>query len=298
MGSPVKHERLAAYSRFLYSSPYIGHQPRIFITPKSNVLNNNYTQAATKAMISLDNVEQLLRVMYRAFWHVENKRFIIETIRYYQNGQRYTAQTVQLDLRTIYHPRSGLSWAFDSTTFEYDNFEMPERIEYSWMENTSQYFDGYPIEVMSGYVEAGKVEQRKVDRFVADLDYMLVSSGDVDKEGFLVLDVTEDGYVPYVNMDFEGESIMLQNGYCSFIYLHPMYHVFDLPSNEVKMNDSQVTLTANVSRYKYAEHQFPLVVDPSPYRLIETEIGVGKIRKYSIDLESRHVTCTLEYDTE
>ena len=92
--------------------------------------------------------------------------------------------------------------------------------------------------------------------------------------------------------------VTLNNGFLSFVYLHPKFHVYDLPSDKVNINDEDETLFNNVTRMKKQECSFPMETLINPYKLITTGIGTGAVEKLSINLDSLQIKATIKHDTE
>jgi hypothetical protein len=92
--------------------------------------------------------------------------------------------------------------------------------------------------------------------------------------------------------------VLLQNGLMSFIYLHPHYWTYDLPSSNVTINGEEHTGVNGIERKKKQKVSFPSLDDPNPLQLIKTYLGDGQIEKLSINLQSRMNDIELKYDTE
>ena len=295
----ISHADTVGYSQFLYgTNPLNGLTLTPIITPKSNVIFTNYDQPAQKAMITLRQVLDMLRDCFRCYWFIdEQSRFRIEHISYFMRGGSYsTAQAVGIDLTTETVPRNGKAWDFGRNQYEFDKMEMPERYQFGWMDEATQLFEGYPIEIISGFVEQGNIQNIQIGHFSSDIDYILLQPGEISREGFVLMqaDYINSEYVlPYYQIGVNQE---LQNGYVAFVYLQS-YYAYDMPARSYKINGATMT-AAGVKKLKKQTLRFPVIMEPDLYHLIKTKIGNGMIEKMSVNLCSRTANTTLKYDTE
>lgn len=186
----IKHLATVDYSRFLYgTNPVTGIDQTLLITPKSNVISAGYDQPAQKAPITLKNITDMLRDCFRCYWFVdEQNRFRIEHISYFMNGGSYSGSpSVGMDLTTKVVARTGKKWAFAKDQYEFEKPEMAGRYQFGWMDDVTQPFEGYPIDIVSGYVDLSKIEDVNITRFTSDIDYILLNPGAVSKDGFVLL---------------------------------------------------------------------------------------------------------------
>lgn len=186
----VTHEPTAEYSQFLYGTqnPISGDVFELYITQKSNILAGEYTQPAQKAPITLKMITDMLRDCYRAYWYIEDGKFKIEHIQWFKNGGRYTGtQAISHDLTVEHVTRNGKPWAFGTSKYEYNKSTMPERYQFGWMDDVTRAFEGYPIDILSKYVDPGNIEEVNVSNFTTDIDYMLLNPGACSKDGFALM---------------------------------------------------------------------------------------------------------------
>ena len=185
----ITHEANTDYSQFLYGTNLVGITQTLLITPKSNLVTAGYDQPAQKAPITLKNVTDMLRDCFRCYWFIdEQNRFRVEHIQYFRNGGSYSGSpVVGIDLTTQRVSRNGKAWAFARDQYKFDKPEMAARYQFGWMDNVTQLFEGYPIDIISKYVNPDNIEQIDVSRFTSDIDYILLNPGDVSKDGFTLL---------------------------------------------------------------------------------------------------------------
>lgn len=299
----ITFKNTTEYSQFFYaaSRPIGGGQRKVYMTPKTNILVSNYTQPAQKATITLKSVLDMLKNVYQCYWYIEDNKLRIEHIQYFRNGMSYTDQPgIELDLTKWICPSNGKSWETGRKEYKYEKLDMPERYQFSWMDEVTEPFTGYPIIMRSNYVKQDKIEEISVSNFSTDIDYMILRSDDFSKDGFALMEtITQAGRerVPILSQLIDGDIYQNQNGYLSYFYLHPIYWGYNLPSKKVNINNSDITLKY-ISRLKSSEAKFPYDREISPLKLIHTSIGDGKIESISVNLSSRMHTIDLRYDTE
>lgn len=297
----ITHDATTDYSQFLYGTNLIGITQTLLITPKSNIVTAGYDQPAQKAPITLKNVLDMLRDCFRCYWFVDDQnRFRIEHIEYFRNGGSYSGTpVVGIDLTAEKVSRNGKAWAFARDQFKFDKPAMAARYQFGWMDNVTQLFEGFPIDIISKYVNPDYIEQIDISRFTSDIDYILLNPGAISKDGFVLLSaIIESGeYVlPYYNYVIDSDDHYLQNAYVAFCILQE-YYAYDMPAPEYEING--VFLNAiGIKKLKNQSLRFPVLTDPNLVQLIKTNLGDGTIEKLSVNLSSRNANVTLKYDTE
>lgn len=302
----ITHQAATTYSQFLYgTTPISNLNQRLFVTPKSNVVNSGYDQPAQKAPITLKTVLDMLRDCFRCFWFIDNNnRFRIEHISYFMNGGAYPGTPdfpkIGINLTERIVTRNGKSWAYARNRYQYDKPEIAARYQFGWMDDVTEYFDGYPIDIISNYVNKENIENIDIANFTSDIDYILLNPADVSKDGFVLLSaplLNNEYKLPYYNyVTGEETNHYLQNGYVSFAYLQ-RYYDYDMPAVDYEINGESFVATGT-KRMKYQTISFPLLNEPDFTNLIKTGLGNGAIRKMIVNLSSRNANTTLEYDTE
>ena len=185
----ITHEATTDYSQFLYGTNLIDITQTLLITPKSNIVTAGYDQPAQKAPITLKNVTDMLRDCFRCYWFVdEQNRFRIEHIQYFRNGGSYNGSpVVGIDLTAQEVTRNGKKWAFARDQYKFDKPEMAARYQFGWMDDVTQLFEGFPIDILSKYVNPDNIEQIDISKFTSDIDYILLNPSAVSKDGFVLL---------------------------------------------------------------------------------------------------------------
>lgn len=288
------------YSKFLYdySNPIDPDANyKLFITQKTNILAGEYEQPAQKAVITLRQVLDMLRDAFRCYWWIEwdgeegEYMLRIEHISYFMNGGAYfSTPNVGIDLTQLVNPRNEKKWSYGVNQVKYNKDELPERYEFKWADDTTEYFEGNPIEIVSKFVKSGEIESVAVNRFNSDLDYMLLNPSASDKDGFALISAVKSNgkwKVPYLQVS---DDITLQNGFLSFYKLQEFY-LYDMPAWSIKVNGVQVR--SNDIKKSMTQEVI------CPYRefdlqeLVRTEVGDGQIDAVTMNIDSKMLEISL-----
>lgn len=302
----ITHEATQEYSQFLYSeeNPITRQKFKLLISQKTNIINGEYQEPAKKAPITLQQIMTMLRDVYKCYWYIENGKFKIEQINWFRNGGSYSYNPIiGYDLTKLQNVRNGKKWGFATSEYSFDKVDMPERYQFSWMDEVTEPFAGLPIEINSKYVTAGKIEEINIGNFTTDIDLMLLNPSAMSSDGFALFAAVApaDGgqlVLPFVRQTVNGIEYIMQNGLLAYINLQPYYWIYDMPARDISINNMQAYV-GNISRNKKQTLNFPVGnTEPNPMQLIKTYIGDGQIDKISINLCSRNAETTLKYDTE
>ena len=299
----ISHQATAECSQFLYGSnaPLSLTRFTLLISQKTNVLKGNYDQPAQRAVTTLQQILNMLRDCFRCYWYIENKKLKIEHVEWFRRGGTYTGSPIYAaDLTAIRNSRNDKPMSFATNKYEFDKVDMAERYQFSWMDDVTEPFMGYPINILSKYVTRGKIENVNVGNFTTDIDFMLLNPENIADDGFALFAAITDGAggykLPYFNMWSKGVDLYLQNGLMCWMVLHNYYYIYDLPSSNVEINE-ELTPVAGILKGKSQVVYLPAEIDINPMRLIRTELGSGQVHKISINLSSRMHQITLKYDT-
>ena len=296
------------YSEFLYSGfdPIQGRDNTLYLTPKSNITNGEYQTPAQTAPVTLKDILTMLKNVFKCYWFIDtNNRLRIEHISWFMNGGSYYYQpSVGINLNTMVNKRNGKSWAYGLNSYEYEKPDMPERYQFGWMDDVTLEFKGQPIEVLSSFVQQGKVEEINIANFTSDMDYMMLNPGAISPDGFALLNVLtdpDDGtlYVPVVTFYTGTYNWRAQNGWLSFHALQWAYWKFDMPAYSLNIEGDPYARASSVQKGKKQQVTIPLgLTDPNLMQLVATGLGNGQIQQVSIRLTSRMAKTQLRYDTE
>ena len=188
----IVHSGTTEYSQFMYGiNPITDIETTLLITPKSNLVRGEYDQPAQKAPIKLKDVFDMLRDCFCCYWFIEGRKLKIEHIQYFRNGGSYSGTpTIGRDLTVEKVTRNGKEWAFATSKYSFDKPEMAARYQFGWMDDVTQLFDGYPIDILSKYVTPENIEEINISQFTSDVDYILLNPGAISEDGFALLAAT------------------------------------------------------------------------------------------------------------
>lgn len=297
----VKFRGVAEYSEFLYgTNPYVYamNWGRIFMTPKSNLMKIEYSQPARKAPITLKEVLDMLRDTMNLYWYInDDDHLVIEHIEWFRNGGTYSGtKNVGIDLTDMVNKRNGKTYDFGQNKYTYDKVDMPERFQYGWMDDTTTFFKGLPIDVMSKFVDKGNVEEVNVAKFNADIDYIMLNPSNVSEDGFGLL-MCLPYYASYKTSIAQVDGSMMQNWQMSFDWTQQNFLKYDMPAWRILVNN-QVITAGSIQMKKKQQVTVPLGDDdPDLNELVHTGLGDGMIEKCSISLTSRVAKMTLMFET-
>ena len=278
----ITHQDDIPWSQFLYAptNDIRGKQKWPILVPKSNIVIGDYSQPAKRAEVTLNDLIDFMRGRWHADWYVDSgSRFVIEHEQFYHQGKAYTTTNIGLDLTTLIEPHTGLPWATDENTYEYDLENLTAVFEFQWQEEGSDTFDGVPIEITTGYVNPQSTVKHQTSRFYADLDFALI--GDVIRTGWMFLECEEnDGEydVPIVEVDFRGKTYKVNNGYASIVWMVNQYWQHVLPAPDALLNLEAITAVSTM-RGRTKEIGFAGVDFDGLdlMQLINTDLGVAEV---------------------
>ena len=278
---------------------------QVLLTQKTNILKGEYDQPAQKAMITLKQLLDMAKNCFQCYWFLDGNELRIEHISYFNNGLRYLGwdgnAAIGKDLTQLRHPRTGKPWSYGFSEYSFEKEEMPAWYQFEWSDDVTFPFKGYQIEVLSNYVKKDNVETISVNKFVSDIDLMLLNPAAFSEDGFVVMVAMENSsgkvYLPIVNKTIDYYEYNMQNGYAAFCDLQERYYLRSLPASKVMINKKQKTVVP--TKGKKQEVEFPAGnTDPNIYELIKTSLGNGQIKEMKINLSSRLAKVTLMHDTE
>lgn len=298
----ISHEPTPEYSRFLYgSTPIKSIDFNLLLTPKSNIINGMYQTPAQKGPITLQQILDMLKNVFKCYWMIKDKKLIIEHIEWFRRGQSYdTNQNIGYDLTALKNVRNGKSWAFATSEYKYEKENMPERYQFAWMDDVSLPFTGWPIEIKSAFVEKGKIEDVTIGNFTSDIDMMLLNPQNMSSDGFALMAAVDDGgqyKLPIDQIELYGQQYVLQNYYLATGFTERNFFLYDMPAQNLRINETDITANS-VRKGKKQEINFPADLDINVNQLVKTDLGNGQIEKISVNLGSHFAKATLKYDTE
>lgn len=282
----ITHAGTTDYSQFLYGTNLIDITQTLLITPKSNIVTAGYDQPAQKAPITLKNVTDMLRDCFRCYWFIDKQnRFRVEHIQYFRNGGSYSGSpVVGIDLTTHPVTRNGKAWAFARDQYKFDKPEMAARYQFGWMDDVTQLFEGFPIDIVSKYVNPDNIEQINVSKFTSDIDYILLNPGSVSKDGFVLLSAQFVEYGPELfdkNSAQIGKYIIPESGTEDSNANCVITDYVPINENGLIITGTGIYFSANVGIKYYDENKNLIGVMPTTEAITNTGSGFVVTRKYN-----------------
>lgn len=306
-GLGVTFDSTSDYSLILFgntttSNVLGGRSITPFLVAKANIINGDYRKVYPDPTITLGQIFSMLKNTMQIYWYLDGAKIRLEHRRYFDNGLSYSgAPVVGYDLTELMCPRSSRSWASGRNQYKYDKDEMPERYQFGWMDTVTRPFSGYPIVVNSDAVEGGLIEEVTVENFTSDIDYMLTNPSGVSEDGFAIIGAILSGsnyLTPIVSQTTDNVAYSMQNGLMSYIYLHPIYWLDDMPAERLTINNEPY-MAHSVKRTKRQEVDFPSDnYEVDEYELIKTEMGDGQIDKLSVSLTSGFINAEILHEND
>lgn len=308
----ITHEATTEYSQFLYatSNPLPGLSKfYLFLAPKSNILKGEYDRAAQKAELSFKELMEMLWNCFRLRWFIDDQnRLRIEHISWFLNGESYnsSARQIQIDLTKDRDNKNLRALSNFQNEITYDKTELAGRFEFSWMDDCTEVFEGTPINIISKYVEASKIENIAASKFTPDVDYMLAEPSAFSQDGFALLCAIKNSSglyeLPFITFSLKGPmendvtyQAVVQNGLASWLYLI-RYYMYDMPGTNLEYDYlDEVLQVKAIKRSMQQKIEFPKEIDPTVYGLIKTERGEGVIDSMSINMVNMQVSTTLAF---
>lgn len=306
-GLGVTFDSTSEYSSILFGNTMTsnvlgGRRITPFLVAKANIINGDYRKVYPEPSITLGQIFSMLKNTMQIYWYLDGAKIRLEHRRYFDNGLSYSgAPVVGYDLTELICPRSSRSWASGRNQYKYDKGEMPERYQFGWMDTVTKPFSGYPIVVNSDAVEGGLIEEITVENFTSDIDYMLTNPSGVSEDGFAIIGAILSGsnyLTPIVSQTTDNVAYSMQNGLMSYIYLHPIYWLDDMPAESLTINNAPY-MAHSVKRTKRQEIDFPSDnYEVDEHELIKTELGDGQIDKLSVSLTSGFINAEILHEND
>lgn len=267
-----------------------GSQRDVYLVPKSNILKSNYDQPASRAELSLSELFESIKNIYNSRYHIDGSVLHVEHLAYYENGKRYIGQNIGLDVTQIQNTR----WnkALTNKQYKFKKEDLPERINFSWMDRVSDYFEGGGIIHIDEFVNKGDIKDKPVGKITSDLNYGLVNPSSISNDGFFIV---ETNFINGVNKVVYNGNI--QNGYLAFGYLLNAYHLHGLSCSNVIVNGIEET-ALSVIRTRLQSIQVPDIQFIDDERLIVTSLGTGEVETITKDIEDYSNTIEVLHETE
>lgn len=191
----LSHLATPEYSKFFYNAvnPISGLKFEMLISQKSNMLHGINATPAKKAMLSLKTIMDSLEAMFKCHWHIEDNKFIIEHVSYYQNGRSYSGTpSISVDTTTTLDSRTGKPYSVGTNSYEYDKLEVPYKYTFSFMDKCTQSFEGTGMFNKSDLARKDVTSDVTLNQVTTDIDYIQVNVAEISSDGYVLFAAIQD----------------------------------------------------------------------------------------------------------
>jgi hypothetical protein len=297
----ITHEENSNYSQILYgTNPFdSGNRFYPFIIKKSSVITKNADSPAKLAEITLKDIFNYLRSTYQIDYRVnEDNQLILEHVKYFQNGQSYTSGLVNFDYTKLLEIKTNQAYENGQKIISYDDVQLPERMQFTWQDKVSDYFEGTPIRVLSNFVDKNNTEDYTNDLFTTDIDFINAAPQDISKTGFTGIECFNFSGIYKTKVEqiiLGNRTVSIQNGGLSFTQLHELYWKDYSPASTLVINGTQVTADS-IRKSKSNEIQFNYTEEIDLFKYITTSIDNGLIDSIEYSIENNLLKIKLKYE--
>lgn len=304
----ITFQDTATYSQFLYTNPAPitnwDNDFCIWFTPKSNITNGKSTQFATKAPCKLSTIFDFLKKALNVYWYIDdNNRLIIEHWNYFRKGKTYSGNIVTAyDLTNMYNVRNEKPWAFGQNEYKFEKYTIPEFLKWSWMDETSYFFDGTGITCIDDFITKGQTEESSISDITTDINFMVTQPDKCSMDGFAAI-FAENHYGYWTRrttkeVQDNSLSFYTQNSQLAMFELQKSVLQYNLPCSQINRSKLTVTIPQElVKRAKTNEVKFP-AFDLDPFEHVKTNIGDGEVESIENKICNNMLKVKLKYETE
>ena len=248
-----------------YVTQETNHLTLLTLAQKSDILRPTASNSASNAMMSWNELMEILWGMFQVTWNYDSSTDVINV-----EHISWFAVAAGMDLRTqlISHA---------ANRYHYKKEKMPKYETFSFAEADQQDFIGKDIFYLSNCVDQNSdSNKREVSlKVTTDIEYIISTPDEIVDEGFVMLCNYLDGADYYVAVEVGALSGEVHiNMHLSWANLHNRYYRHNRVLIEGYMNN---ILTTFWTAQKTKLQQIPAIVCPSdnydPANYITTELG-------------------------
>lgn len=272
-----------------------------FVTTRSSVLFENYERPEIRYTTTLNRIFKAFWLMQKQRWFIEDSKFQFQHVSFFRNGRTYADPIVGLDLSVLNESQNQKPWVTLQTEIKYRKTDMPEQIVTEWGEDLSRLFRLGTIDIENEYIQRGLIETDTIEQFITDIDFMHVSPGEVNPEGFVILATKLEAQsvyrVQFTSFEFEAVNYNVQNGALSLVYLLKNFHRYEMPAKDIRLNGE---LTTALSTKPIAEQSinYSDARKINPLELVKTNYSTGEIEEILDGVETNTKDLKIAYANE
>ena len=212
-----------------------GQVDNLHIWQKSDIKRPATSENATKANLTFEQLLQFLANTFQVYAYIDGTNLRIEHISYFE------AKTQGLDLTQAAYSK----YLTGTNNYSYDSTNQPIREKFTWMDEVSDDFTGFPIEYDNSCTQREGVTEKEYTNplFTTDFEFVAaeVNAEAVSDAGFLIAQVVEFSGEKFIPKTTIPASEARFNGALSFIYLHEKFWRNYRPFAEGTLNENLVT---------------------------------------------------------
>lgn len=271
---------------------------KILIAQKSDIKRPNSSEKATKGEISFLEMMEKLKDTFNVDWFIDDDCCLrIEHVNY---GRNVNSKDLRALIQDENYPDTYRN------KYKYDTDRLNKVDTFKFQEAKNPDFVGCPIEyydmnrVVYPCVGKEKIDHN-VDCFTTDIDHVRFDTEDIDDAGFVLIATEDDGAggLKVIVDDGNLTGLPINNAPLSWANLHDPFWKYEASNINGWMN-CKFTEFETVKKHKIGEpFTIPFCCDDikeiNEYGAYTTEMGVGKIEKFSYDPRANNIKLELIY---
>jgi len=264
----------------------------LFILPKSEI--SDKSDAATKSVITFNDLMRLLYEMFQVKWYVENGVLKIEHESFFDDASNQGEDLTSADY---------IDYIDASNKYDYQYVNVKSE-RWKFMEADGVDFVGKEMEYsnlapnLDMYRDAEIIEHN-VDSITTDMDFAFKKPNEISKDGWFMFQTYYDGSSYYVGYDGGIISSKYeQNLHLSVANLQWYYWRHIRPFPVVNLNVLGNLTTVPIFSRKKIKIQKELTVpacDIDVNKLIKTELGWGEVKEATEDFKTRTIKLVIAH---
>lgn len=266
----------------------------IHIAQKSDIIDPDASNPATKGMITFSEMANMLREVFNVFWFIDGTNLRFEHYSYFVRTANPSFDLTSAGLQ---------KWIIGKNKYSYDKAKMPKYERYKWSEASNTDFVGTEISYDSFCVNLdpkSNVLNHLPGNVTTDLAYINSDPTEIDKEGFVLIANDLFG-ATYVVQSEAGliTGLIKPNMHLSWANLHYNYHRHGRVLLEGNMNNEVTVFLSAKRTKKQVDIKFPYCCADELLPLTElvtTYLGEGEIEKMSFSIKNNTITADLLHD--